>query len=196
MKKRIKANFYTISGYKYDNFDHDIVMKYELPDGRLYSGWGSQHPTKITAEDLPEWYVKTNYYSKYGYVNTKGVVDVIYRRSFFDNHWLKDAILGLSYHSIINKDEDVPVYKKPEIDEYFWGNDILDILSGIEKYSPNIDTALVRDGILKDYNAYAKYENEHYSSLCRMRSCYDTFEQLVDGVGLRELFPIRQENNK
>lgn len=192
MKKRIKANFYTISGYKYD---HGMTIKYELPDGCLYSGWGSQHPTKITAEDLPEWYVKTNYYSKYGYVNTNGVVDVIYRRSFFDNHWLKDAMLGLSYHSIINKDEDVPIYKKPEIDEYFWGNDILDILSGIEKYSPNIDTTLVRDGILQDYNAYAEHENEHYD-LYRTEQHYDTFEQLVDGVGLRELFPIRQENNK
>lgn len=192
MKKRIKANFYTISGYKYN---HGMTIKYELPNGRLYSGWGSHHPTKITAEDLPEWYVKTNYYSKYGYVNTKGVVDVIYRRSFFDNHWLKDAMLGLSYHSIINKDEDVPIYKKPEIDEYFWGNDILDILSGIEKYSPNIDTTLVRDGILQDYNAYAEHENEHYD-LYRTEQHYDTFEQLVDGVGLRELFPIRQENNK
>lgn len=193
MKKRIKANFYTISCYKYD---HGMTIKYELPDGRLYSGWGNRYPTKITAKDLPEWYVKTNYYSKYGYVNTKGIVDVIYRRSFFDNHWLKDAILGLSYRSIINKDEDVPIYKKPEIDEYFWGNDILDVLSGIEKYSPNIDTTLVRDGILKDYNAYTKYENEHYSSLCGIRSCYDTFEQLVDGLRLRELFQIRQENNK
>ena len=192
MKKRIKANFYTISGYKYD---HGMTIKYELPDGCLYSGWGSHHPTKITAEDLPEWYVKTNYYSKYGYANTKGVIDVIYRRSFFDNHWLKDAMLGLSYHSIINKDEDVPIYKKPEIDEYFWGNDILDILSGIEKYSPNIDTTLVRDGILKDYNAYAEHENEHYD-LYRTEQHYDTFEQLVDGVRLRELFPIRQENNK
>lgn len=192
MKKRIKANFYTISGYKYN---HGMTIKYELPNGRLYSGWGSHHPTKITAEDLPEWYVKTNYYSKYGYVNTKGVVDVIYRRSFFDNHWLKDAMLGLSYHSIINKDEDFPIYKKPEIDEYFWGNDILDILSGIEKYSPNIDTTLVRDGILQDYNAYAEHENEHYD-LYRTEQHYDTFEQLVDGVGLRELFPIRQENNK
>ena len=192
MKKRIKANFYTISGYKYN---HDLAIKYELPDGRLYSGWGSQHPTKIKAEDLPEWYVKTNYYSKYGYVNTKSVVDVIYRRSFFDNHWLKDAMIGLSYHSIINKDEDVPIYKKPEIDEYFWGNDILDILSGIEKYSPKVDTTQVRDGILKDYNAYAKHETEHYD-LYRTKQHYDTFEQLVDGVGLRELFPIRQEDNK
>ena len=192
MKKRIKANFYTISGYKYD---HGMTIKYELPDGCLYSGWGKQHPTKITAKDLPEWYVKTNYYSKYGYANTKGVVDVIYRRSFFDNHWLKDAMLGLSYHSIINKDEDVPIYKKPEIDEYFWGNDILDILSGIEKYSPEIDTTQVREGILQDYNAYAEHENEHYD-LYRTEQHYDTFEQLVDGVGLRELFPIRQENNK
>ena len=192
MKKRIKANFYTISGYKYN---HGMTIKYELPNGRLYSGWGSHHPTKITAEDLPEWYVKTNYYSKYGYANTKGVVDVIYRRSFFDNHWLKDAILGLSYHSIINKDEDVPIYKKPEIDEYFWGNDILCVLSGIEKYSPEIDNTQVRDGILKDYNTYAKHETEHYD-LYRTKQHYDTFEQLVDGVGLRELFPIRQENNK
>ena len=172
-----------------------MTIKYELPNGRLYSGWGSHHPTKITAEDLPEWYVKTNYYSKYGYANTKGVVDVIYRRSFFDNHWLKDAMLGLSYHSIINKDEDVQIYKKPEIDESFWGNDILDILSGIEKYSPKVDTTQVRDGILKDYNAYAKHETEHYD-LYRTKQHYDTFEQLVDGVGLRELFPIRQEDNK
>lgn len=196
MKKRIKANFYTISGYKYDKYDHNLVMKYELPDGRLYSGWGNQHPTKITAEDLPEWYVKTNYYSKYGYVNTKGVVDVIYRRSFFDNHWLKDAMLGLSYHGIIDKNEDIMIYDKNEVDEYFWGNDILDVLSGIEKYSPNIDTTQVREGILQDYNAYAKHENEHYNSLHRMKSCYDTFEQLVDGVGLRDLFPIKQEKNE
>lgn len=196
MKKRIKANFYTISGYKYDKYDHNLIMKYELPDGRLYSGWGNQHPTKITAEDLPEWYVKTNYYSKYGYVNTKGVIDVIYRRSFFDNHWLKDAMLGLSYHGIIDKNEDIMIYDKNEVDEYFWGNDILDVLAGIEKYSPNINTTQVREGILQDYNAYAKHENEHYDSLHRMKPCYDTFEQLVDGVGLRDLFPIKQEKNE
>ena len=46
------------------------------------------HAAKIKAEDLPEWYVYGRYYSCFGYLSAKGVVDMKYAPIRYSNHFL------------------------------------------------------------------------------------------------------------
>lgn len=169
MKKRLNANLYTIDSYVYHRDGCELKS---LPDGRLYSGWGTQFPTKITADDLPEWYVYLRDYKRHGYLNTKGVKCAYYINSIFDNHWLKDSNLIISY-----VDDSLPIPPRGDFSRYqsgwydiakwdnksrlyIWGSDILVALKGIEKYSPEIDTTEIRKGIIEDYNVYTKDRNK------------------------------------
>ena len=53
-------------------------------DETLFSG--GIYPTKITASDLPEWYVHGRYYKHWGYLSAKGVKSLVYEPSKFSNH--------------------------------------------------------------------------------------------------------------
>lgn len=173
-KKRITAKLYTIDGYVYvrdPGHEHHYELK-SLPDNRLYSGWGTRYPTKITVDDLPEWYVYLTDYRKHGYLSCKDVTAVAYLNSPFDNHWLKDADLLISY--TLDKFELAePTFgRRPcgALEKYrdddgksvihIWGSDILTALKGIMKYSPDVDVGNVIDGIIADYNAYADDRNK------------------------------------
>ena len=176
---KIKANFYTIDGYKLDG------TKYELPDNRLYSGWGSRHPTKITPADLPEWYVLMTNYKKHGYLSTRGIKNIYYSPNIFDNHWLKDAFLYISYDDGIKINETSHIICGENFNESIFGNDILNALFGIEKYSPNIDTAPAWNGILNDYNKYARHENK-WRTYDNTKPIYISVKDMIDGLELRK----------
>ena len=64
-------------------------------DETLFSG--GIYPTKITASDLPEWYVHGRYYKHWGYLSAKGVKSLVYEPSKFSNHMFKDDFLYISY---------------------------------------------------------------------------------------------------
>lgn len=169
-KKRISANFYMCGRYKYD-FNEDRYVWKGLQDQCLYSGWGTQHHTKIKAEDLPEWYVYLENYKKNGYLNTKGVKCAYYICSPFENHWLKDSNLIISY-TADHLDIPEPTWRRHQSgwydvckwddknNLYVFGNDILVALKGIETYSPEVDTTEIRKNIILDYNAYIDDKNK------------------------------------
>lgn len=178
---QFKANFYTIDGYKLDG------IKYSLPDNRLYSGWGFRYPTKITPADLPEWYVLMSNYKKHGYLKTKGVKNIYYRPNVFDNHWLKDAFLYISYDNEIKITETSHIICGENFNESIFGNDIINALFGIEQYSPNIDTASAWNGILNDYNKYAKHENA-WRTHNNPKPTYIFVKDMIDGLELRKQY--------
>ena len=174
MNRRIKQNFYTLWGYDFvkipredleklkdDPFWKDKKYWYEerrLPDGRLYAGWSFRYPTKLTKDDLPEDYIFLSNYKKCGYIRTAGVKSVVYSPSPFHNHAFKDDFLYISYT------KDIAGYKKELLleacDEYIFGNDIIDFIVAVQKFSPDLDVAGIKDRMVEQYNLYCNEMNE------------------------------------
>ena len=71
--KRFRSNLYTAQKIVCADRQHVYV---ENEDGYLFAQ--AIYPTKIKAEDLPEWYVYGRYYKCFGYLSAKGVVDMKY----------------------------------------------------------------------------------------------------------------------
>ena len=67
--KRFRSNLYTAQKIVCADRQHVYV---ENEDGYLFAQ--AIYPTKIKAEDLPEWYVYGRYYKCFGYLSAKGVV--------------------------------------------------------------------------------------------------------------------------
>lgn len=167
---RIKANFYMIDGNRLEKItasdraalspesqaywsdkEYWYVNK-KLPDGRLYSGWGFQHPTKLTPKDLPPDYILLNNYKKHGYIRTAGVKDLLYHPSLFHNHAFKDDFLYISYSEPLGEYDYETTFKK--CDEYIFGNDIVDFIFAVEKWSPEIDVQNIKQQMVAQYNLY------------------------------------------
>ena len=192
MKHRIKQNFYTLWGYDFQRIpkeekeklkddeywskkDYWFVKK-ELPNGRLYAGWGFSHPTKLTKDDLPEDYIFLDNYKKCGYIRTAGIKSLVYNPSPFHNHSFKDDFLYISYTKDLgefyrNEYEEDSTYK--QCDEYIFGSDIIDFIFAVEKFSPNIDTSDIKMRMVEQYNAYVdemnRWEhNQQYKKIDRL----------------------------
>ena len=94
--KRIGANVYTQG--KFGKGLREIV---DTDNPLLYSD--GRYPTKLTAADLPEDYIKISsrviWYMK-GYLRTSGIVDMMYRwvREY---HLFKDDYIYISYQELI-----------------------------------------------------------------------------------------------
>ena len=95
------------------------------------------YPTKITAADLPEWYVYGRFYKHWGYLCAKGVKSLVYDPCKFSNHMFKDDFLYISYHDQIipNPDRSESFNKFIGYDEYIYGSVIVSFLKAVEKYS-------------------------------------------------------------
>lgn len=179
-KKRIKQNFYTVSAEKFERItknDREAMSEEEksywqykdfwyvtkrLPDNRLYAGWGWQHPTKLTPDDLPDNYILLTNHKKHGYIRTHGVVDIVYHPSPFHNHTFKDDFLYISYTKPLG--EYVGGFASNSTivncDEYIFGNDIIDFIFAVEKNSPDVNVADIKRRMVEQYNAYCDEMNE------------------------------------
>ncbi len=109
--------------------------------------------TKITADDLPEWYYK-NYSYRYWFYNLKGITDIAFTGSPFDNHISKDSRIYLQYHGKLKKDENERPINGDEWDSSTWRCNIVNFILGIDKYSPNINTDKVKAQINLVYDQY------------------------------------------
>lgn len=107
----------------------------EDPKGYLFSNM--IYPTKIKAEDLPEWFVYGRYYKCWGYLSAKGVVDLKYVPNLWSNHFLKDDALLVSYHEMIepNSDSKVIWEKYKGFNIIVFGDKMLPFLKAVKKYS-------------------------------------------------------------
>lgn len=163
-KEKLKEGDFQIQHDKY------MYMHFAIPGGYLYSGWKSGRKTKIKPEDLPDSYVYLCSYKKEGYLETAGVVDVVYKPSPFHNHSYKDDFLYISY--LKELPEAKPGKPADDVfkacDEYVFGNDILAAISGIEKNNPDNRTLQEKIRVIKaqmvaQYNAFADEMNEAYN---------------------------------
>lgn len=132
--ERIKSYIYTKC--KIESFDF-------AQDNFLYSQ--GRYRTKLTIDDMPEWYVEGIVYKTPGYIRAKGVVDLKYIPCFF-NHLFKDDVLLISYTKPITYDkESLCGYTS---DERLYGFMIPRFMEAVKKYS-NVDTAEI-DQAIKD----------------------------------------------
>lgn len=127
---RFKRNFYSVERFVWENHKMYCLSN---EDGTLFAG---SHKTKIYEEDLPEWYVFGRYYKKWGFFSTKGITDLVYIPNLWINHFLRDDCLLVAYGGKIEPNPDPSDFEKYiGIDERVWGNEILDVLKGAEKFS-------------------------------------------------------------
>ena len=121
---------------------------YENEDGTLFSG---HYKTKIRPEDLPEWYLYGRFYKQWGYMSTKGIVDMVYRPNSHVNHFLRDDFLYISYKDkiepVTEADKEADRYLRYEYykgyDEVVFGSEIIDMLKGARQYSGYDITPLI-----------------------------------------------------
>ncbi len=131
MGKRIKSPLYTEGKYgkRYrETVDEDNMY--------LYSK--GMYPTKITKEDLPEYYIniidRMHWYLR-GYIKTAGIIDMKYEPSKV-NHLFKDDRLYISYKEPLRKEEIVKGFWDYVNDDVrLSGSDIVLVISAAEKYS-------------------------------------------------------------
>ena len=127
---RFKSNLYTVERRVWKNHELHLIQN---GDFTLFSG---HHKTKIVEEDLPEWYVFGRYYKMWGFLSTKGITDLRYNPNLWINHFLRDDCLLISYGGKIEERPDsIDFEKYSGVDERVWGNEILDVLKGAEKFS-------------------------------------------------------------
>ena len=134
MYERIKANFYAKEDIKW--FPKEHTHRYtKLDNDCLYAFHkNGVYNTKLTPKDLPPWYVHGRYYKRWGYINTKGIKDIVYKPMKL-NHSLRDDCIMISYDKPITYVIDRYGYQDYECDERIWGNEIIDVLVYAEKYS-------------------------------------------------------------
>lgn len=134
MYERVKANFYAKEDIKW--FPKEHTHRYtKLDNDCLYAFHkNGVYNTKLTPKDLPTWYVYGRYYKRWGYINTKGIKDIVYKPMKL-NHSLRDDCIMISYDKPITYVIDRYGYKDYECDERIWGNEIIDVLVYAEKYS-------------------------------------------------------------
>lgn len=102
---------------------------------RLYSG--GKYPTKIKAEDLPEWFVHGYIYKSYGFISARGVKHLLYIPNYsVENHLFKYDNLFISY------DKEIKPVKLENGFEWYTGYDhVLDgsiispFIEAVAKYS-------------------------------------------------------------
>lgn len=127
---RFKSNLYTVERRVWKNHELHLIQN---EDFTLFSG---HRKTKIVEEDLPEWYVFGRYYKMWGFLSTKGITDLRYIPNLWINHFLRDDCLLISYGGKIEEHPDsIDFEKYSGVDERVWGNEILDVLKGAEKFS-------------------------------------------------------------
>ena len=163
MSKKISSKLYTYSKIK---FDRKIGLHYEeLENNCLYSNL--KYPTKITPEDLPEWFVKGRYYKNHGFLSAKGVVDLAYKPNNWINHMFRDDSLYISFNKPIREVEvDSIVGKRMDFTDYDYvidGTYAIDFVAAVKKYS-DFDTTEIENAIIdKAYRFAEQFPDEHES---------------------------------
>lgn len=128
--KRLGSFLYTDSKIVYRRQER-VYERVTDPNGYLFAG--GTYPTKIKQDDLPPWYISGYFRRCQGWINTKGVVDLVYRPSKFSNHMTKDDFLFISYKYKIVPADSILDYSG--FDYYVWGGNIITFLQGVEKNS-------------------------------------------------------------
>ena len=131
----------------------------------LYSNF--IYKTKITKEDLPEWFVYGRYHKRFGYLSSKNIIKIKYKPNMWINHYLRDDNLILKY------DDSLEIW----VD----GFDIINMINAIEKYN-NIDLTYLKHKI----NYKAEFYNRYHKEDCWFEPVENAFKHIKD----EELFEL------
>ena len=143
----------------------------------LYSK--GQYKTDFTEDDLPAWYCPIQsrdiWYMK-GWLNCRGVTDIAYTY-MKENHVFKDDYIYLKYGGKLEvKERKYGFVDYPNADISICGNEIIDIIRYIEKYSPNVNTKAVK-ALIKEKILYLKnFERDYYKSVFHTDELVDVFK--------------------
>jgi len=160
---RFKRPLYFIHKIVFDGHDHRYI---ESDDGTLFAG---KYRTKIYESDLPEWYLYGRYYKRWGYLSTKGIVDMLYIPNMHINHFLKDDCLLVSYDKQIRKNTDCRacIFEKYKgWDERIYGSEIIGVLKGARKYS-NYDISSIIEQIKEKQIVFKERHPRDYEYECK-----------------------------
>lgn len=148
-QKKIKSKLYTKG--KFGKRIREILFtdtEYLYEEGRRKSN--------IRQEDLPEDYLKINSRTLWymdGFVKLSDV-KFAYCTIIHENHYRKDDYIYISYDSEISEEKDEYGFRNVIGYDYcFCGNEIEDIIRGIERFSPEVDLSQVK-AVLKEKDEY------------------------------------------
>lgn len=171
MNKRVKANLYTKEDIKWFPKEHEHRYV-ELDNDCLFAHYkNGTYATKLTPKDLPNWYIYGRYYKRWGYMNSKGIKDIVYEPMKI-NHSLRDDRIMISYNEPITFIKDSWNYKDYKCDEIVWGCEIIDMLVYAEKYS-NYNISGIVEQIWQKMEWLREHEPECYNREVKDREHFD-----------------------
>lgn len=103
--------------------------------------------TKITKEDLPEWFVYGRFHKRIGYLSSKNIIKIKYKPNMWINHYLRDDNLILNYND--------------SLEIWVDGFDIINMINAIEKYN-DIDLTYLKLKINYKAKFYNRYHKDDY----------------------------------
>ena len=162
MGKKINSKLYTFTKIV---FDKNGLHYEDLENNCLFSNL--RYPTKITPEDLPEWFVKGRFYKNHGYLSAKGVVDLVYKPNMWINHMFRDDSLYISYNKqIVGYEEESFGRMRTEYKDYDYvidGTYAVEFVAAVKKYSDFDTTEIEKAMIEKAYYFAEKFPLVHES---------------------------------
>lgn len=131
---------------------HLLTLEEDVPSPYLYHRKTGRR-TSLTKDDLPEWFME-NYAYRYWYYDLSGVTDVAYRMSPFDNHINKDSRIYLAYDGKHPKNKDQSPKNENDWEFDIWRGFLVEIIHGLEKYSPGLRLNPIKAQINLTYDQY------------------------------------------
>lgn len=142
-----------IKAYKQGKKNIEFSLLTKEDDAKYLRNRNTGRMTKLTIDELPEWYFE-NYSYIYWYYNLKGITDIAFQPSLFDNHISKDSRIYLHYHGVLEKDDNEAPLNEDKWDNYTWRCNIARFILAVDKYSPSINTNKVKAQINLVYDQY------------------------------------------
>lgn len=148
MSSKKYANFYT--DRKFKNINHNLV---KIIDENNHLFANGIYKTKILEEDLPEYFVKVYFGSKYQFISVKNIKDMLYKPNYFTSHLYKDDFLYISYDKPIVRDKNNNFYTDYEI--LIYSSAIVDFIKAV-KENNTYDVKNIEDELNKKIEWYEK----------------------------------------
>lgn len=186
MKKKRFRKHYIDRYYKFIYKTNSWEQRNLSDDNLYYYGLDRNYPTKIKPEDLPKSFMKYWDGNAYHYLDTAGVVDIVYQ-PVIENHVFKDDSLYISYTDKIkyknkyeNEDERFSGWLDVEDEmkyERIWGGEIIKFLLMAEKYSGyNIEP--IKEQMWNKMLLLQKYETETFDKQVRNKEHFNSWFDL------------------
>ena len=153
--KQLRSKLYMETRVRFDNHEFRVDRD---PNGYLFSK--GRYPTKIMADDLPEWYLYGYMYKHYGYISAQGVKHLVYVPDYTaTNHLHKYDTLFISYGKTIVPADNNEFPYNTGYDYVLNGHLIVDFLAAAATYS-DYDISSIAAEVEKKKQWYKENNND------------------------------------